>query len=336
MGAPPQVSVIICHHAGDLLRRLLDSLLTSTGVTYETIIVSSIPLPHLPEDIRVIDDTGEPAHKRNRGAQAATSPYLIFLDDDLEVSPYCLYELWRWAQLHPACAMAFAHIRNMERRQEFDDCGSWLTPTGFLWSRAQGGLRDTGQFNAPVRCLASKSATCLARRDVFFAVGGFDASYGILAEESDLAWRCWLAGHEVWYVPTALSFHAFNTTLKPTATHYSLERIHRYGSRNYVSMLLTNLGLWRLCRTLPLHLAVWMMAATGFVVLYGDWHRAKLVLLGIRDAFWRLPQTWRKRRQVQRRRVISDRALMRIVKSSPPASYYVTRIFQYLVQKLHG
>ena len=339
--APVDASIIICHHKGTaLLQRCLAALAQSIGVTFETFVVTSADGPDLnwwQEGIglRKLWEAGGPAHKRNVGARHARGRVLVFLDDDAEVSPYCVSELVSWLDHTPGAGMAYAKIYNAERRQEFDDCGSWLTWTGFLYARAGDDPRDCGQYDEPCRILASKSATCAIRRDTFFRVGGFDAAYYILGEESDLSWRVWLAGQQVWYVPTAVSWHWFNTTKKATADYYTLQRIHSFGARNYLRLLTTNLGTLRLVRTLPLHGLIWLLAVLGFC-LRGQPARAAAILAGVHKYLTTLPQTLAKRRQVQGSRVIRDRDLMDLVLHRPGLRYYLGRMRRYLVQALHG
>lgn len=322
-------------------------MLASQGVSFHVVLVTSAPVSEHQQFLTEFGadrrftywyEPGGPAHKRNYGVThggRVQSPYLIFLDDDVEVSPHCLSAFVQWMEAHPRCGMAFAKILNMERRREFDDCGSWITWTGFLWARAGNLQHDHGQADTVLPILSSKSATCVVRRDSFYATGGFDADYFILAEESDLAWRCWLRGWEVWYVPTATSWHAFNTILKHPADYYSLTRIHRLGSRNYLKLLTTNLGASRLLRILPVHLLGWTVACLGYL-LSGQWQRAYCVAAGVWDWLRGLPGDLVKRKHVQGSRVVSDRVLWPRISAAPPLGYYVDRMRRYLVQGLHG
>ena len=167
-------------------------------------------------------------------------------------------------------------------------------------------------------------------------VTGFDRDYYILGEETDMAWRMWLKGWEVWYVPTATSWHAFGCeTLKPRADHYTIERTMTYGCRNYLSLLWTNLGTIRLTLIFPLHLSAWLIAAMGFG-LTGDYRRGLAVLRGVQEFLSRLPTLFWKRRHIQSTRVISDRYLFRTIFYSPGFSYYLNRMGRYWTTQLHG
>ena len=341
----PDVSFIICHHVGrKLFEQCLESVYQTQSVKYEVIVITSDAT--LFEDVRLFNEIhhwtircvyeeGGPAHKRNVGVRHALATTLIFLDDDVEISPYCAYAFVEGFRELPKAGMLFAKILKMDRREVFDDCGAWITSTGFLWNRATNDQTDIGQYDTPTKCLSGKSATCAIRRDIFIRAGGFDASYYILGEETQLAWRVWLLGLEVWYWPRAKSWHAFGTKFKPKATYYTLERIHFHGCKNYLSLLWTNLGAHTLAITLPLHLFAWLISAMGFL-LRGQWRRSLLIMRGMYWCATHLSDLQRKRRAVQSTRTISDHELMRIVKYSPPLWYYPDRLWRYLIQGLHG
>ena len=339
--ADPLLSVVIAHHVGRrFINRCLASLASTEGVTFETLVVTSDPTYYVPEPmehyVKAIYVEGGPAHKRNVGVQQTRGEVIVFLDDDiLDMSPYTLYNLWRAFKERPNAGMVYARIYNAERRQELDSAGSWLTPSGFLYARESNPSLSYDEITTPVRCLAAKSAGCAVRRDVFHEVGGFDATYGILAEESELSWRVWLRGYEVWWWPDAVMWHAFNTSFKPVADYYTKARIFRNGARNYVAMLLTSLGIARLVWVLPLHLTGWLVAAVGFLC-QGRWTNAKYIIIGLLDNLHGLTYTLRKRRQVQQSRVRTDRELMPLISQQPPATYYLQRLQRYWVNQVHG
>lgn len=292
----------------------------------------------LDERITLLFMEDGPAAKRNLIAARSRSPYLIYLDDDCEISPYTCYEFVRWMEEHPRCGMVFGKIYKMAegRRRELDAAGSWITWTGFLWDRAGNQQRDHGQYDTPTRCLSSKSATCIVRRSTFHTVGGFDSTYYILGEETDLAWRVWLRGWEVWYVPTAVSWHAFGCeSLKPRADYYTIRRTMTYGCRNYLSLLWTNLGTWKLTTILPTHVCAWIISAMGFAIR-GDPKRAVAIMQGLYEALRRMSYLQRKRHYTQSTRVCSDRQLFPIICYSTGFSYYLKRLWRYWTTQLHG
>ncbi len=331
----PTSSVIICHHAGSLILRCLDSLWKAQG-NFEVILITSMKsFNYAHSNLTIVYEDGGPDHKRNVGAKIARGKYLVFLDDDVEIREDCIVNFGRFMDCMPDVGMAFAKILNMERRKEFDDCGSFLTWSGFLFARAQNNQEDFGQYDYPCRILASKSATCIIRRNLFDILKGFDESFYILGEETDLAWRVWLQGHEVWYTPNAVSWHAFGTSLKPPASYYTLSRIHYLGCKNYLTLLTTHLPWERGVFIIPGQIAVWIVAATGFC-LRGQFRRGFYILAGIAAWSKGLNKTLRKIVYLKMSKKISGRSFLPLVTHNPPLRYYTDRLFRYLSQGLHG
>ena len=332
-----KVLVCICHHVGNLIDICLESVQKSflEGIELRVVVVTSTD--RVFDGVITIRDQGGPAHKRNVAVNlyGHDSDYIIFLDDDVEVSTTCIWNLVDSMERTPTCGMGFCKILNMERRNIFDDCGSWITNSGFLFARAQNNQKDSGQYNSPCTILASKSATCIVRRDVFYKAGGFDKDYYILGEETDLAWRIWLSGYQCWYFPQAKSWHAFGTSLKPKDQYYTPSRVYLNGPRNYISLLCTNLGTLRLICILPIHLSCWlivcmMMAVTG---------RCSFSILILRAVWYNIRNAGRiyaKRTRVQRTRQVGDRELFRYIYTAPPFSYYFRRFIRYRTTGLHG
>lgn len=327
------ISVIICHHKGELIHKAVSSFMNSLEVEFEIIIASSVPNFSIPMT-QTIYVEGGPAHKRNVASRYAKGDYLAFYDDDVEVTPYSLFYQITFLQQKIYCAMTFGKLLNMEFQSKYDEAGSYLTSTGFLWSRAESGVEDVGQFEQAVPILAGKSASCMIDKKVFFEVGGFDASYEILGEETDLAWRTWLAGYTVQYVPQSVTYHAFNTRFKP-ADFYIPRRVYFNGCRNYLSMLFTNLSYPRLAVPLIIQLIVWTAAGVG-MMLTGKHEAGINIFKGLWYFFYHMPSLLRKRAVVQRSRKISDAELLPIILRNPSVSYYVKRFFHYIKTGRHG
>lgn len=331
------VSAVLCHHRGTLCYKAIDSLLASKGVEIEVLIMTSdesMFTRYADEPrFRAVFVPGGPANKRNVGVRFAQYSLIAFFDDDIEAKPWACYEMAQ--SLDKAnVGMVFGKLLNMEHTNRFDEAGSYLTWSGFLWARAESGVEDTGQFDEECPVLAGKSAACMIRRNVFAEAGRFDASYEILGEETDLAWRVWLAGYRVHYVPSSITLHAFNTKFKP-ADMYTPKRVYLNGCRNYISMCMTNLGDVEVVIPVIVQFIVWTMAMFGFFVT-GKREAAVNVFLGLRWVICHWRYILSKRKLVQGSRKVSDKELMPIIRHSPPLRYYINRFFHYIKTGRHG
>ena len=329
-----KVSAILCHHKGDLILKAIKSLLLQKNVDLEIIVVTSVPTAVF-NGAKTIYVQGGPAHKRNIGFRFASHDLIAFFDDDIEAKPYAVYEMAKFLENNTQSGMVFGKLLNMEHTSRYDEAGSYLTSSGFLWARAESGIEDVGQFEDAVPILAGKSASCMIRRKVFSEIGMFDASYEILGEETDLAWRVWLSGWKVYYVPSSVTLHAFNTRFKPP-DFYVPKRVYFNGCRNYLTMLYTNIGRKRWLIPILIQLIVWSTAGIG-MFLTGKWEASTNIFNGLFDFFWNIRTIWRKRCVVQRKlRKVSDKELMPIILKNPPISYYLKRFCHYIYTGKHG
>ncbi len=158
----------------------------------------------------------------NRGV-AASSPdleLLLVCNPDLEVPAGAVDVLAAAIDADPACALVGPLIRTPDgdrypsaRRfpSMVDAAGHALLGTFAPENRFTRNYRRTDLDVDPASTVAVDwvSGACfLVRRDDFEAVGGFDESYFMYAEDVDLCWRLGRVGRRVAYAPAAEVTHA--------------------------------------------------------------------------------------------------------------------------------
>jgi GT2 family glycosyltransferase len=147
-------------------------------------------------------------------------------------------------------------------------------------------------------CFGPDGAAALYRRETLedCANGGavLDEDFEKWASDVDLAWRAQLRGWRCVYEPRAVAYHV--RTYSPTTRASLPERDRRTQFRNRYLMITKNESLAGLARDLP-RLAAYELLAAGHVVL-----RERHLLGGYSEAARLLPDSLRKRREVQRRR----------------------------------
>lgn len=329
------ISIVVCHHVGTLLDGFIESVALSENVDYEVIVMTSneeLSLKGI-KNCLVFHHTGLPATKRNAGARIARGKYLAFFDDDVTIDPLCLYHLKDG--IKDKVAMTYGRLWNMEHRNRFDEAGGYLTWTGFIWSRAGQNDIDNGQYSKDELIFSGKSASCMIRKDVFKKVGGFDESFGILGEESDLSWRVWLSGKQVLYTPQATGYHAFGTKFKPKEKFYTNKRVYFNGCRNYTVMLIKNLEVKNLLKILPIHILIWFFAGVGMFFV-GRFTASWNIFCGLGYVLKNIIHISKKRSIIQSKRVICDNELLPLIKRNIGVSYYTNRFLRYLSTGLHG
>jgi len=155
----------------------------------------------------------------NRGARGSSRPYLLFLNSDAEVRPEAIARLEAALEADPSAAVAGPRLLDAGGRPQ----GSIrLLPTpwrifcessglAFVAGGREpfGGHTATRQDHETAHSVeALMGAALLVRRSDFEAVGGFDESFFLYAEETDLMRRLGEAGRRILFVPQAEVVHA--------------------------------------------------------------------------------------------------------------------------------
>lgn len=154
---------------------------------------------------RVLRNNGKPlgpAHGRNRAGAVAKGDLLVFVDADVVVAPDALDRLIS-ATLERGAAAAFGSYDDQPRSRRVSSLYMNLRHH-FVH---QGGSRDASTFWAGIG---------LIRREVFEAMGGFDARRFPTSsiEDVELGMRVVRAGHRVLLVPEAQGTHLKAWTLR--------------------------------------------------------------------------------------------------------------------------
>ena len=336
------VSVIIINHNGiDFVDNCLQSVLNSNYPSFEIIFVdngsSDSSLEFVKNNfgdnprLRILENKASlgPAVGRNRGAAAASGKYFFFLDNDTQVNNNCIAELIKVMESDPSIGAGQAKLLQMDSDNLYDCAGDYLGPLGFLIERSQR-VKDIGQFDSIADILSAKSAASIIRKDLFDKIGGFDESYYMYLEETDLSWRVWLAGYRVVFSPKSVVYHAYGTKKKLQEKYYSNYTVRYYGCRNYISTLIKNFGTLNLFKILPLHIISWLLLSAMFLIK----GRFKDFIWIIKAIFWNISHMGlllKKRAQVQKVvRRAGDKQIMSKVMALRPLSYYLGKAVSYI------
>jgi GT2 family glycosyltransferase len=325
--AAPAVTVIIPHLRNrPMLDACLDALRKTTFRDFAILVVDNggdesdlaglesdypeVTVLHLPENAGY-------AGGCNEGLKRATSPYVVFLNDDTVVEPEWLGFLVEAAERDPNVSALQPKILSLPElrcgRRVFDYAGAaggLIDRLGFPYclGRSFGGREaDAGQYDQPCDIFWASGVALFARREVVEKLGGFERGFFMHMEEIDLCWRMLLAGYNVRSVPQSVVWHEGGASL---AEGSPLKVF--YNHRNALLTLLRNRSAAALVALLPLRLV--LEAAAMLYYLIGGKEgiaRAAQVVQASIDVLRKLPETFRQRRKIQRARIVSDRELFR-------------------------
>jgi len=128
-------------------------------------------------------------------------------------------------------------------------------------------------------------------------LGGFDEDYYFCyGEDVDLGFRLRLAGHRCLYLLQSVAHHVGSGTTGSQHSDFALY----HGHRNLVCTFVKDMPGVLFWVLLPLHVALNLVSIIWFV-----WRgHAAVIMKAKRDALLGLPEMWKKRREVQSKRVV--------------------------------
>jgi GT2 family glycosyltransferase len=237
------------------------------------------------------------------------SEYVLCLNPDAVLADGALETLVQTAAERTDFASFAARMVQSERRDVLDGAGDAYHVSGLVWRRGHAKPIEAGQYDSTREVFSACAAAALYRREALEAAGGFDEDYFCYVEDVDLGFRLQLLGYRCLYVPTALVYHVGSAT-----TGRESDFVVYHGHRNLVWTYVKNMPAALFWLYLPLHLA----ANIAMIVRYGMLGRWRVLLRAKRDAIAGLPAMWRKRGRVQAGRIVSARAVRRVMEKGFP------------------
>lgn len=242
--------VVIVHHGGrSLLEECLGSLLAHADPSRDEVVVVMSETAR-PEDGRLeaahpsvhFDFAGANlgyARAANRGAEGASSRFLLFLNSDTVMEEDVITPLAAALEADSALAIAGPRLVHPDGTHQSSTHGfpTALKEVLRLFPRLKSRLEDAAAVrrigerverarpshllarytpaDRPRRVPEVTGACILIRRDVFEEVGGFDPRFFLYLEEADLCWRAGRRGYGVLYVPGARLVHRLHGASAP-------------------------------------------------------------------------------------------------------------------------
>lgn len=218
----PQVSVIVSNFNGRrFLPRLLESLRAQVGVTTELIVVDRQSRDGSPEyladqpDVRVLTERPETGLVSGyaAGAAVAAGELLFFCNEDMWFEPDCLRLLAAGIDLS-------ARVGSTDGWHRTYDDTAWLH-RGVRFESSRWAINSPHprvhtdyerDLPAGSRVPYPCAGAFLIHRDVYRELGGWDGSFFLDHEDTDLFVRAWQRGWHCVTIPDARIHHAVNAS----------------------------------------------------------------------------------------------------------------------------
>ncbi len=212
----PRVSIVVPVHGGAALtRHCLASIALAAGdAAFEVVLVDDASPDWTAELaagveglVTVTNETNVGfLHSCRRGAERARGEYLVFLNNDTEVTTGWLEELLDVFEREPGVGAVGAKLVYPDGRLQ--DAGGLVWESGTPWNVGHGDNPWAPEYNYLRDVDYLTGAALMVSRAAWDEVGGFDPGYApAYYEDTDLAFRLRAAGHRTVYCPHACVIH---------------------------------------------------------------------------------------------------------------------------------
>lgn len=248
----------------------------------------------------------------NAGWIASTGELIILLNNDTEVDPNWLREVWQAFAQQPQVGIVASKMLLFDQRDIFHTAGDFYRVDGLPGNRGVW-QKDVGQFDQPEPVFSACGGSAAYRRTMLDEIGFLDDDFFFSCEDVDIGWRAQLAGWQVLYVPTAVVYHKLKATGGSVIGSY-------YDGRNFLYLI------WKNYPTTLLRI-YWKAIFKAQLKITRDalhaWRgkAARARLRGQLAGLWGIFKMWPKRRQVRALRRVDDDSLTAVLTpvDDPPA-----------------
>lgn len=262
----------------------------------------------------------------NRALEKVQGDYFLFLNNDLELKPDCIFQLVSLLESDSTIGAAIPKILYHRDTQELasndsttiNSFGVIVNYTGVAYPNLVG-QRD-------VEDLPLTETACggifMFSREVYEQVGGFDKDLFLYHEDHDLSWRIRLGGWKLMVTPKAICQHHYNFN-KGVQKFYQSEK-------NRLHIFLKNME----CKTLVLifpALVIVELAQFVHALMHG-WLRLKMK--SYFEILGQFAQIARKRRQIRSLRKVSDKEICRLYRGTLAVSGMKNPMMDFILSPL--
>lgn len=185
----------------------------------------------------------------NTGIQAADTPYVILLNNDIEADSHYVEELERAICRSEKIFSVSCKMIQMYNPTLMDDAGDMYSVLGWAYQRGVG--RPVDRYTKPRRVFSACAGAAIYRRKVLDEIGLFDEMHFAYLEDIDLGYRAKLLGYDNLYCPDAVVYHVGSGT---SGSKYNSFKV-RLAARNNVYLNYKNMRAWQLLLNSPFLLA---------------------------------------------------------------------------------
>jgi GT2 family glycosyltransferase len=239
----PKISIIVTNFKNsNLLAKCLETIFKSNypRSKFEVVVVDCLTSQKDLEmikksfpDVKIVHfdmDIGASA-SHNVGAKHSSkeSRYLVFLDNDVLLDPFCLSELLSNMRARNVGAVQ-AKILNLDKTVQYIAC--LIDDLGFIYSiNSEKKLRKVVAEGHVINGLGS--TCCCVRKDLYFEIKGFDPIFWVYHDDQDLGLRVVSMGFQISIACKAIAYHIGGASTSERGLFFSTRNKYIIIFKNY-------------------------------------------------------------------------------------------------------
>jgi len=181
----------------------------------------------------------------NEGIKAATTPYVILLNNDTKVDPGFVEAMVAAIDGRDDTFSVSARMIQMNAPDKIDSAGDLYCALG--WAFSLGKDKDISGYKKRSRIFSACAGAAIYRKDLFDKIGYFDELHFSYLEDVDIGYRARIRGYRNLYEPGAIVYHAGSAT---TGSRYNPFKI-KLVAGNSVYIIYKNMPVLQLVINLP-------------------------------------------------------------------------------------
>jgi len=234
--------------------------------------------------------------------------WIALVNPDAFLEPDWLSKMLSASIAHPEYSFFASRLIQSANHKILDGDGDTMHVSGWAWRHGNCQPVPHGAIK-PHEIFSACAAAALYRRDAFESMGGFDEDFFCYSEDVDLGFRLRLAGHRCLLVPDAVAYHVGAAS---TGNRHGDFAVY-HGHRNMVWAYVKNMPGALLWLLLPAHIVINFVT----IVWFSFRGQGVVILKAKRDALCSISRMWKKRRDIQGKRIASIAEIWNVLNKSP-------------------
>jgi len=245
----------------------------------------------------------------NFGIRRARGEAIVLLSNDTEVKNTWLTELIKALYSDQNVGIVQGQSIYIKDKKTLDSGKNFIDVFGFCYSE-----KPTDKIEG---VFFAEGVSMAVKKEVFDKIGLLDEDFFIMYDDIDLSWRARLAGYHVKIAPRSIVYHYRGGTVGQGVIKVNPKIVY-LNAKNHLTSILKVYSLKNIILYFPTLYLAQILKIFLFMFVHRKFKAAGAIILGLFRLNWDLPKIIRKRKKVQKTRMVSDQEIKKaMVKFNP-------------------